>query len=119
MGHDMTGVAGSGPMTGIEMALWDLKGKLLNTPVWNLLGGKMRDRIRLYGHAFDMERADESVERGFTGLKIFGGQDCQERVETLRTTFGPDIDLMADVGGGPWQTQGGSNSILPSIRPSP
>ena len=104
MGHGMTGVVGSGAMTGIDMALWDLKGKELDTPVWNLLGGKIRDRIRLYGHAFDMERADKLVERGFTGLKIFGGEHCQERIETLRSKFGPDIDLMVDVGGGPWQT---------------
>ena len=104
MGHGMTGVVGSGAMTGIEMALWDIKGKALDTPVWNLLGGKMRDRIRLYGHAFDMERADELVERGFTGLKLFGWKDCVSRVEALRDTFGPDIDLMVDAGGNPWQT---------------
>ena len=47
MGHGMTGIVGSGAMTGIEMALWDLKGKALGIPVWNLLGGKIRDRIRI------------------------------------------------------------------------
>ena len=40
-GHGMTGVVGSGAITGIELALWDLKGKALDTPVWNLLGGKI------------------------------------------------------------------------------
>lgn len=104
MGHGMTGVVGSGAITGIEMALWDIKGKALNTPVWNLLGGKIRERIRLYGHAFNMERAHDLVERGFTGLKLFGWKNCLSRVETLRETFGPDIDLMVDAGGGPWQT---------------
>ena len=87
MGHGMTGVVGSGAMTGIEMALWDIKGKVLETPVWNLLGGKMRDRIRLYGHAFDMARAEKLIERGFTGLKLFGWKDCVSRVETLRDAF--------------------------------
>ena len=104
MGHGMTGVVGSGAMTGIEIALWDIKGKALDTPVWNLLGGKMRDRIRLYGHAFDMQRAHELVGRGFTGLKVFGWKDCISRIEALRDAFGPDIDLMVDAGGGPWQT---------------
>jgi galactonate dehydratase len=42
MGHGLTGCVGGGAMTGIEMALWDLKGKALGVPVWNLLGGKMR-----------------------------------------------------------------------------
>ena len=51
MGNGMTGTVGSGAMNGIDMALWDIKGKALNTPVWNLLGGKVRDRIRVYGHA--------------------------------------------------------------------
>lgn len=40
MCHGMTGIVGSGAMTGIEMALWDLKGKALGVPVWSLLGGR-------------------------------------------------------------------------------
>ena len=35
-------------LTGIEIALWDLKGKALNTPIYELLGGKFRDKIRVY-----------------------------------------------------------------------
>jgi len=38
-------------MSGIEMALWDLAGKLLNVPAYTLLGGKFRDKVRLYDHA--------------------------------------------------------------------
>jgi galactonate dehydratase len=66
-------------LTGIEIALFDLKGKALNTPVYELLGGKFRDKIRVYadcqvepGMDFDEIKAvvDEVLERGFTALKI-------------------------------------------------
>ena len=60
MGHGMTGVVGSGAINGIEMALWDIKGKALGTPVWNLLGGKVRDSVRVYGHAFRYKMGIES-----------------------------------------------------------
>ena len=110
-GHGMTGVVGSGAITGIELALWDLKGKALDTPVWNLLGGKMRDRIRLYGHAFDEERARELVDRGFTAMKLFGWRDAVSRVGRLRGEYGPEIDLMVDAGGGPWQTPADAISL--------
>ena len=64
MGHGMTGIVGSGAMTGIEMALWDIKGKALGQPVWNLLGGKMRDRVRVYAHAHELKsgRAPWSIK---------------------------------------------------------
>ena len=51
MGHGLTSVVGWGAISGLEMALWDIKGKVLKTPVWNLLGGRLRDRIRIYSHA--------------------------------------------------------------------
>jgi galactonate dehydratase len=51
MGHGDTGVVGAGAITAIDMALWDIKGKALGTPVWNLLGGKLRGRVRYYAHA--------------------------------------------------------------------
>ena len=104
MGHGMTGVVGSGAMTGIEMALWDIKGKALNTPVWNLLGGKIRDRIWAYPHAHEPERAQELVERGFTAIKTGDLDDPLGQVEALRKTLGPDIDLMVDIHGPPWLT---------------
>ena len=37
-------------LAGIDQALWDIKGKYLNIPVWQMLGGKCRDRIRMYAH---------------------------------------------------------------------
>ncbi len=104
MGHGMTGIVGSGAMTGIEMALWDLKGKALGTPVWNLLGGKIRDRIWAYAHASTAERAQELVEEGFSALKTGGVEEPLQRVRTIREAVGPDVDLMVDAHGPPWLT---------------
>ena len=66
-------------LTGIEIALWDLKGKALGVPIYELLGGKFRDQIRVYadcqvepGMDFgDIKRVVDGVlERGFTALKV-------------------------------------------------
>jgi L-alanine-DL-glutamate epimerase-like enolase superfamily enzyme len=66
-------------LTGIEIALWDLKGKALETPIYELMGGKFRDRIRVYADCqvepsmeFDeIQRVvDHVLERGFTALKV-------------------------------------------------
>src|SRR5262245_22498660 len=66
-------------LTGIEIALWDLKGKALGAPIYELMGGKFRDTIRVYadcqvepGMNFDAIKrvVDEVLERGFKALKI-------------------------------------------------
>jgi galactonate dehydratase len=66
-------------LTGIEIALWDLKGKALGVPIYELLGGKFREKIRVYadcqvepGMEFDQIKrvVDDVVARGFTALKI-------------------------------------------------
>ena len=71
----------------------------------------MRDRIRLYGHALDQERARELVDRGFTAMKLFGWRDAVSRVGKLRGEYGPEIDLMVDAGGGRWQTPADAISL--------
>jgi galactonate dehydratase len=104
MGHGMTGIVGSGAMTGIEMALWDIKGKALGVPVYELLGGKIRDQIRLYAHAHSAERARELVDRGYNALKTGGVSDPLSKVRAIRREVGDEIDLMVDIHGPPWLT---------------
>lgn len=104
MGHGMTGIVGGGAMTGIEMALWDIKGKALGVPVYELLGGKIRDSVRLYSHAHTPERARELVDRGFGALKTGGVSDPLSKVAALRKELGDEIDLMVDIHGPPWLT---------------
>jgi L-alanine-DL-glutamate epimerase-like enolase superfamily enzyme len=66
-------------LTGIEIALWDLKGKALGVPIYELLGGKFRDQVRVYADCQvepgmdldDIKRVvDDVLERGFTAFKI-------------------------------------------------
>ncbi len=115
-------------MTGIEIALWDLAGKACGQPVYRLLGGKFRDRIRLYCdcHAGDdfapeayAERAREAVALGFDAIKFdvdekhagfrndawnwhasAGEIDWMvERVAAVRAAVGPNVDLAIDMHG--------------------
>ena len=68
MGAGMTGTPGSGSMNAIDMALWDIKGKALNTPLWYLLAGKVRAHITAYGHAKTPERPLTLSESVLTAL---------------------------------------------------
>ena len=78
-GAGSTGGTTVAAISGVELALWDLKGKALETPIYNLLGGRYRERIRLYadcGHGDEptpaawAERARRAVARGFTAIKF-------------------------------------------------
>jgi D-galactarolactone cycloisomerase len=98
-------------ISGIDMALWDLLGKVTGQPVARLLGGYYRERIKPYGSIlFDepaklREKLQQVVARGFRAIKIgwgpFGRVDhaTDERlVSTARETVGPDVELMVDAG---------------------
>ena len=105
MGHGMLGTVGGGAMTGIEMALWDIKGKALGQPVWNLLGGRFRDRIQVYGHAKSAARAHQLMERGFKAVKVgFAGTVDIDKVAEVRDAVGANVDVMVDAHGPSWMT---------------
>ncbi|HEY1599076.1 MAG TPA: enolase C-terminal domain-like protein [Pirellulales bacterium] len=109
-------------ISGIDIAVWDILGKATGQPVYNLLGGKTRDRIRAYASALyadeDLDRlaamARGFVAKGFTAVKMrfgYGPQDGRagmrknvELVRTVRNAIGEDVDLMADAYMG-WTTQ--------------
>src|SRR5688572_15707344 len=66
-----------GGVSGVEMALWDLAGKAYNVPVYMLLGGKYRDRVRVYcdtttspDPVIYAKRMQERIDKGYTALKM-------------------------------------------------
>ncbi|MCB0632110.1 MAG: galactonate dehydratase [Saprospiraceae bacterium] len=56
-------------LSGVEQALWDIKGKALGVPIYELLGGPTRDRIRVYAHARTPEAIRQAREEGYTAFK--------------------------------------------------
>ncbi len=111
MDHALDGVEEA--KAGIEMALWDIVGKALDTPVYNLLGGKVRDRIPLsysipFGPPEDMaELARERVKWGHRTIKVKVGSEDSTRdiaaVKLIRKAIGPEVKLRVDGNMG-WQT---------------
>src|SRR5437899_6360050 len=99
-------------ISGIDIALWDLMGKICNQPVARLLGGYYRDKIKPYGSLlFDepeplREKLQKAVARGFKAIKLgwrpFGrrGASLDELlIRTARDAVGSDVELMVDAGG--------------------
>ncbi|MET1024859.1 MAG: galactonate dehydratase [Pseudoxanthomonas sp.] len=104
-------------LAGIDQALWDIHGKALGQPVHKLLGGPVRDRIRVYSwiggdRPADTARAAKAaVERGFTAVKMNATEEVQfvdshdkvtkvlENVQAVRDAVGPDIGLAVDFHG--------------------
>ena len=79
-GHGITGAVRGGVQSAIDIALWDLKGKALGVPVYELLGGRVWDTIKLYTHADSVEQALELKDKGYTAFKC-----------------GPSVSLLRDI----------------------
>jgi len=120
------GVIGMSAISGLEQACWDIFGKSLGLPVYRLLGGEVRDKVRMYTHlgggdmksvyqTFDpqplIDLAHEVVARGYTALKVvfvpyseplMGRQyvnHFSKMFEKLRIAVGDNIDIMIDFHG--------------------
>lgn len=102
MGHGQTGVVGGGALSAIDIALWDLNAKALGIPVWQLLGGRFRDRIRAYAHASSLETAHAAIAMGYGALKTGNIRDAITKVAAFRAELGRDTDIAVDLHGTPW-----------------
>ncbi len=110
------GVVATSALSGIDQALWDLTGKAYKLPVYKLLGGAVREKVRLYartdlGLPSYVAEAQAAVEEGFTAFKAGPGRienpfDEQRQVETalnefrrMREAVGSKLELFIDCAG--------------------
>lgn len=107
----------SAAISGIEHALWDIKGRALQVPVWQLLGGRVRDRIECYAWihggepASYADDAQRRLDEGFRtvkftpfegtgpGFDIAHGKRAEARVRAVRDAMGDDIGIAIDAHG--------------------
>jgi L-alanine-DL-glutamate epimerase-like enolase superfamily enzyme len=97
----------------IDVALWDLKAKAADVPLWQLLGGPVREQVRAYNTDIGwlsiaddalVKGAVQAVEQGFSGIKIKVGSTVERdlrRLRAVRAAIGPEVTLAID-GNGKW-----------------
>ena len=103
-------------IAGLDIALWDIKGKAFGVPIHNLLGGATRDRIPVYASSMRRDltpleegrRAASLVDQGYTGYKLHSAvpgaiddpeDQTVETVTEVRAAVGEEIDILVDVNG--------------------
>jgi len=111
-GHKEFGTRGIGvvALSGVDIALWDILGKVRGVPLYQLLGGKCRDKVPVYATALYPEepsrvakRARGFAEQGFHGVKIKVGFDLEQDVRIVRAVreeLGKDFVIMTDANQG-------------------
>jgi len=111
-GHKEFGTRGIGvvALSGVDMALWDILGKARGVPLYQLLGGKCRDKVPVYATALYPEepskvarRARGFAEQGFHGVKIKVGFDLDQDIRIVRAVreeLGKDFIVMTDANQG-------------------
>ncbi len=110
------GFSGLAAMSGIEHALWDIAGKAAGLPVYMLLGGKCRDKVRVYQSTGSPENAKALMAKyGYTAFKSSAQagyrttpynaeiRGIAQRAEALRAAVGPDIELAFDAHATVWE----------------
>ena len=115
------GAAVMGALSAIDIALWDIAGKYFHVPVYKLLGGKCRDKVRVYNHTAGrteeelIENAVKGVEEGYTALghlnpyldeprtKAYEDGNAamlykaEQRIAKIREAVGPEVDLCLEL----------------------
>ena len=100
-------------LSGIDQALWDIKGKALGVPIYELLGGPTRERVRVYAHGNSPEALRAGLAKGFTAFKTGPAkkrparyietpaavQYAAEQFGELRRAVGNDVDIAIDFHG--------------------
>jgi galactonate dehydratase len=101
-------------LSGIDQALWDIKGKALGVPVYELLGGPTRDRVRVYAHAGTPDQMKKLQAQGFTAFKTGVAKHKPRRTSTIQHKSNTPPKPLPNCA-----RQWGTKSISPSIFTGP